>query len=241
MRHRKALIALTIALSAAIPSAAHAQVRKLRVISVDSVPIVYAFVTFDGGNGEITDEKGEINFGAGKTKMYSVNVRRIGYEQWFGKLTFPDTAVTLTVALPRVAQALGEVRISGRSTESVALQPFYDRWTMRQKGLLSAAFIGPEEIEFRHPNKITNMLNGLTGVSLVRNDKGDQVAMGLNGTCQMAIMLDGTRVCPTLGCNSDAGQPTGFLKGLAKPVVDDAHAVIIDHLIDPASVAAIEV
>jgi hypothetical protein len=241
MRRCNSLIALIVAAAAAIPSIVHAQQRKLRVISVDSQPVVYAFVTFDGGNGQITDEKGEINVGGGKTKTYSVNVRRIGYEQWFGKLTFSDTSASLTVTLPRIAQALGEVRVSGRSNETVALQPFYDRWMMRQKGLLSASFIGPEEIEFRHPNRVTNMLNGLTGVSLVRNDKGDQVAMGMNGQCQMAILLDGTRVCPTMGCKADGNEQTGFLKGLTKPIVDDAHAVIIDHLIDAGSVAAIEV
>ena len=241
IRHLNFFGTLMVVAVTAIPSAAQSQVRKLRVISTDSAPVVYAFVTFDGGNGQITDETGEINFGAGKTKTYSVNVRRIGYEQWFGKLTFPDTATTLTVTLPHIAQGLGEVRISGNRNETPALQPFYDRWTMRQKGLLSASFIAPEEIEFRHPNRITNMLNGLTGVSLVRNDKGDQVAMGINGTCQMAILLDGIRVCPTMGCKAEGGEQTGFLKGLAKPVVDDAHAVIIDHLIEAGSVAAIEV
>ncbi len=243
MRRRTVLIALTIAASAAIPSATHAQIRKLRVLSVDSVPIVYAFVTFDGGDGKITDDKGEISLGTGKTKTLTVNARRIGFQPWFGKLTFPDTAAVLTVTLPSVAQRLGDVIVTGSSsaTQSLPLKGFYDRWTMRQKGLLSAVFISPEEIEFRHPNKITNMLNGINGVSLVRNEKGDQVAVGNDSHCQMAIMLDGTRVCPAAGCDGGTGGPTGFLRGLSKPIINDASAVIIDHVIDAASVEAIEV
>jgi hypothetical protein len=241
MRRRISFVALTLAAAAVTPSSAQGQVRTLRVLSADSMPVVYAYVTFDGGDGKITDEKGEISLGKGKTRTLTVNARRIGFQPWFGKLTFPDTAATLTVVLPAVAQHLGEIVVTANNSVPQALKGFYDRWTLRQKGLLTAVFIAPEEIEFRHPNKITNMLYGINGVSLVHNEKGDQVAMGDNGQCQMAIMLDGIRVCPSMGCNSDAGQPTGFLKGLTKPRVDDAHAVVIDHLIDAASVDAIEV
>src|ERR1017187_10094179 len=160
------LFVLAAAAAVATPSFARAQIRKLKVLSSDSQPIVYAFVTLDGGNGQITDDKGEISLGAGKARTLTVNVRRIGYQQWFGKLELPDTAAVLTVTLPRIAQTLGEVRVSGyssASTLSLPMKGFYDRWQMRQKGLLSATFIGPEEIEFRHPDKITNMLRGLNG------------------------------------------------------------------------------
>src|ERR1035437_2542379 len=190
------LFVLAAAAAVATPSFARAQVRKLQVISSDSQPIVYAFVTRDGGNGQITDDKGEISLGAGKARTFTVNVRRIGYQQWFGKLELPDTAAVLTVTLPRIAQTLGEVRISGygsSATLSLPMKGFYDRWTMRQKGLLSATFIGPEEIEFRHPNKITNMLSGLNGVRLMHNDQGEQIAFGYGGMCKMTILVDGTR------------------------------------------------
>ncbi len=243
--HRPRFVSVTFALAALaiLPSHAHAQARKLRVLSADSVPIMYAYVTTDGGIGLITDEKGEISFGAGKSKTYTVNVRRLGFQPWFGKLTLPDTAAVFTVVLPRVSQALSEVRVTGRASAPAGLQAFYDRWMMRQKGLLSAVFIGPEEIEFRHPNRITNMLNGLNGVSLKRNQAGDEVAMGFNGQCQMAIVVDGIRQCPTNGCKCDGcgGNATGIMQGLKQPILDDAHAVLLDHVVDAASVAAIEV
>jgi hypothetical protein len=241
---KRFILALTFIALATIPADAVAQSRKVRIVSSDSQPIVYAYVTADGGTGQITDQNGEVSFGAGKAKTLTVNVRRIGYQPWFGKLALPDTAATLTVTLPRVAQALGEIRVSGNSTAtlSVPMKGFYERWMMRQQGLLSAVFIGPEEIEFRHPNKITNMLYGLNGVTLVRNNNGDVAAMGYNGQCPMAIVLDGVRQCPAAGCHTGGEMnATDIMQGMRKPVINDQSAVIIDHLIDAASVSAIEV
>ncbi len=69
------------------------------------------------------------------------------------------------------------------------------------KGLLSATFIGPEELEFRHPDKITNMLYGLNSVRIVRNSKTGQLMVTStqivdvkHGYCPMAIVIDGHQV-----------------------------------------------
>jgi len=234
------------------PAVAGAQARKLKIVSGDSMPIIYAFVTVEGGTGQISDEKGEVNLGSGKKKTVSINARRIGYQPFFGKIDLPDTAATITITLPRLVQTLGGVQVTGRATAAPFLQPFYDRWLMRQKGTLSATFIGPEEIEFRHPNKISNMLSGLNGVSWRNNDKGDLIAYGYNGTCQMAILVDGIRQCPGNGCKcADCGgnipEITGntnkSMSSRPNPVntIDDQNAVIIDHVVDAASVTAIEV
>jgi hypothetical protein len=234
--------ALAIALAVGAPLAAHAQLRKLKVISSDSQPIVYAFVTLDGGDGQITDDKGEIGLGAGKATTLTVNVRRIGYQQWFGKLELPDTAAVLTVTLPRIAQTLGEVRVSGygsASTLSLPMKGFYDRWTMRQKGLLSATFIGPEEIEFRNPDKITNMLRGLNGVAFRKSVEGEQVAFGLNRSCKMAIVVDGTQQCPRGGCGGGNNAPSLSLR--REPPLSEVTAVLIDRILEANDVSAIEV
>jgi hypothetical protein len=248
MHQARCGVVLAIALLAALPPAAQAQLRKLRVVSTDSQPVAYAYVTLDGGSGQITDEKGEVSLGAGALKTFTVNVRRIGYQQWFGKLELPDTAAVLTVTLARIAQTLGAVRVSGNSgaPSSLPLRGFYDRWLMRQKGLLSAVFIGPEEIEFRNPDKITNMLSGLNGVTLKRSCEGAPVAFGYNGRCQMAILVDGVRQCPGVGCNVD---PTSM--GLPGPphdhsctslkLIDAQTAVLIDQVLNANDVAAIEV
>lgn len=229
-------------------SGASAQARKIRVVSTDSEPISYAYVTVQGGIGQITDERGEVSLGAGKRQTLTVGVRRIGFQPWFGKLEFPDTGSVLAVVLPGIAQGLSAVHVAGSApAPSAALKGFYDRWMMRQKGTLSAVFIGPEEIEFRHPNKITNMLSGLNGVMLKRGNRGSLEAYNSTGTCRMAILLDGTRQCPKLGC--DVGPPPNVqcptippMNGRYPPGCDpEDQAVFIDELVDANDVTAIEV
>lgn len=239
-------VRFAVAMVAALPAIACAQVHKLRVVSTDSVPIIYAYVTVEGGTGQITDETGELGLGQGKHRTMTVQVRRIGYSPWYGKLELPDTASTHVVVLPRLAQSLAEVKVIGRASVAPSLQPFYTRWEMRQKGLLSASFIGPEEIEFRHPDKITNMLAGLKGISFRRTDQNDLVAYGYNGQCQMAILVDGIRQCPGRGCKCDdcGGNAVGIMsRGAARDTarLSEMTAVPIDRLLDANSVAAIEV
>jgi hypothetical protein len=177
-----------------------AQTRKLRVVSTDGQPIVYANVSVEGAPPQITDERGAVTLGSGKRQTFTVRVTRIGYSPWFGKVDLPDTTEAFTVTLPRLAQSLEAVTVTGeRAIKSpLELTGFYDRWMMRQKGTLSAVFIGPEEIEFRHPDRITNMLNGLNGVQMRREcDRGNcgQVAFRL-GCGPMAIVIDGQQQYP---------------------------------------------
>src|SRR5450631_3841340 len=100
MRIGSPVTALAVLFTLGSPSNAFAQMHRLRVISNDSVPVVYAFVRVDGGTGLISDEKGEVNLGQGKKETLSLVVRRIGYAPWTGKLDFPDSAAILTVTLP---------------------------------------------------------------------------------------------------------------------------------------------
>ena len=168
MRRYRFLVVLAALSGVVAPQFVRAQSRVLRVVSTDSVPVVYAFVTVDGANGRVADENGRVSLGAGKRATVTIDVRRIGFQPFSGKIELPDTAATVTVTLRRLAQALGEVRIADTASNGrvgLKLQGFYDRWLMRQKGTLSATFIGPEEIESRHPDRITNMLRGLNGVS----------------------------------------------------------------------------
>jgi len=170
MHQRLLNVAAAAALIAGLPFAARGQERKLKVVSTDSTPVVYAYVTVQGGIGQITDENGEVSLGAGKKQTLTVRVQRIGYQPWFGKVDLPDTAAIVRIPLARIAQSLSAVTVTGNATtRALQLTGFYDRWMMRQKGALSAVFIGPEELEFRHPDKITNVLRGLNGVSFRRS------------------------------------------------------------------------
>lgn len=246
LRHRLA-VAIAFSIVAAIPAVALSQARKLKIIAPDNTPIPYAYVTVEGGIGQISDENGEVGFGAGKKQTLTVRVQRIGYQPWFAKLELPDTAATLTVPLAPIAQSLSAVTVKGAAAvKSLQLTGFYDRWMMRQKGALSAVFIGPEELEFRHPDKITNMLRGLNGVHFIRSCEGEQVAFSNANSCQMAIVIDGVQQCPSGGCKGGMGGTFSSAQSSKKNCdsqsnLNSTTAVIIDQILNAGDVAGIEV
>jgi hypothetical protein len=201
------------------------QGRRVRVVSEQGQPIIYANVAVDGATTRITDEKGEISLGTGERRALSMRVSRIGFAPWFGKVDLPAVAL-VTVTLPEVAHALAPVTVTGEGPIKTSLtrSGFYDRWMMRQKGALSAEFIGPEEIELRHPDKITNVLRGLNGVMVKCDTHNNCYALsthpsGVDVTkpCPMAIMIDGLQQYQTGGL------------------------VNIDEVLDANDVAAVEV
>jgi hypothetical protein len=228
-----------LALGVLSPAWILAQTTVLKVIGSDSVPVPFAWVSVEGGTANITDEKGTVSLGAARHKTLTVDVRRIGYQPWFGKLELPDTAVVLTVTLPRLAQQLAGVTITGQVIKSrLELAGFYDRWLQRQKGALSATFIGPEELEKRHPSRTTDMLYGLNGVSMVKIG-GAIMARGIGGTCFMTVLLDGNVLCSKEGCygSSSSNAPSISSRSRNTP----ASGVDIDQYINANDVSAIEV
>jgi len=238
--------ALTAIMCAA--TAAGAQSSVVRVIGSDSMPIAFATVFVQGGAPSITDEHGRISM-AGTRQVLTAEVRRIGYTPWFGKITLPDTATTITIVLPRIAQQLSGVTVTGTPVKSrLELAGFYDRWQMRQKGTLSATFIGPEEIEKRHPSRASDMLNGVLGVTMVHTPQGGMVAKGMSGRCMMAVLLDGQRLCPPYGCHtvpqtSQSATPLdrNSRGQLSKDTTFDDVTVNINQFVDANDIAAIEV
>jgi hypothetical protein len=245
MKRLEIFLSIGIALAAS-SSAGGAQQRKIRVIGPDSTPIMYAYVAVEGGDGKISDENGDVNLGVGKKQTLTLRVQRIGYQPWFGKVVLPDTAVTILVQLPRLAQSLSTIKVQAPpETRALQLTGFYDRWMMRQRGALSAVFIGPEEIEFRHPDKVTNMLRGLNGIDFRRSCENDLVAFSSSGQCQMAVLIDGQRQCPSRGCrgivNSGSGAQSSKPDCESPTTLNSTTAVILDQLVNAGDVAAIEV
>jgi hypothetical protein len=215
-----------------VPTMLEAQARVIRVVSSDGQPIAYANVSVEGGTTQVTDEKGYVALGAGKRQTLTIRVRRIGFTPWFGKLEVPDTAATLTIALPRLAQNLSAVTVSGKSEIKSPLQlaGFYDRWLMRQKGVLSAVFISPEELEFRHPDKIVAMLYGLNGVRVRQACVSPPAGRG--GSCIRGLVAFSTNpLCGAIPIVIDGMQQ------YSQP----GSNVGVDMLLDANDVAAIEV
>jgi hypothetical protein len=229
------------------PAHAGAQSTTLRVIGSDSVPVPYAWISVEGGIANISNERGETGLGQGRHRTLTVEVRRIGYGPWFGKLEIPDTAALLTVMLPRIGQNLAAVKVTGeRVKTNLELAGFYDRLMMRQKGALSATFIGPEEIEKRHASRPSDLLQSVNGVSMFRSDRGGVFIKGTGGACFMSVLLDGRPLCPPAGCHTLSGN--GFAIGpqpRARPgsadTTIDQLQVNINEYVNPSDIAGIEV
>ncbi len=226
------LAAAVLAATVAAP-AAHAQDRVVRVISSDSQPIAYAFVQANGGRSQLSDEDGRVSMGSGKKQTLTLEVRRIGFTPFYGKIDFPDTAIVIPIVLPGVAQQLGSVKVTAnKAASSLQLNGFYRRWLDAQRGVTSATFIGPEEIDKRNASRVSSMLGGVNGLNSTRTSTGNTVLTSSGGgTCPMAIIIDGRKVCPASGCNFQ-----DYSKGL-----NDMNSVLIDQVIDINSVAGIEV
>jgi hypothetical protein len=112
----------------------HAQASTLTVIGSDSAPVSFALVTVRGGAGSVTDQHGQLSRGVMHKTSLTVQVRRIGYEPWFGALEIPDTSVAITVILRRLTQQIAGVVVTGREeNRSLELTGFYDRW-LPQRG-----------------------------------------------------------------------------------------------------------
>jgi hypothetical protein len=222
-----------LAAASLVATAAHAQERIIRVVSTDSQPIAYAFVQANGGHAQLSDEDGRVSMGAGKKLTLTVEVRRIGFTPYYGKIDLPDTAVTIPVVLAAIGQQLGSIKVTAnKSKSSLELSGFYRRWLDGQKGVTSAMFIGPEEIEKRNASRLSTLLGGVNGISIIRTSNGNSVVVsGAGGSCPLAIIIDGRQVCPGGGCNFQ-----DYSHG-----VTDVNAVLIDQVIDVNSVAGVEV
>ncbi len=192
-----------VAATTRVDTAAHydGSSMRLRVVSTDGQPLVHANVIVEGGIAQITDENGEISLGRGDHQVFKINVRRLGYAPWFGKVDFTEATSSYTVTLTPIGRSLSTIVVNGeRAIKSpLELSGFYDRWQMRQKGVLSAVFIGPEELEFRHPSKASDMLYGLNGVRMIRDKFGaspySTQITGFSGKpCRMAILIDGQQM-----------------------------------------------
>jgi hypothetical protein len=234
-----------------------AQRRMLHVVGDDSIPVGFANVTVEGERARIADERGEIDLGQSYKSRLTLDVRRIGYEPWFGKLAVGDTGFIAEIRLKRITRRLFTVKITDSSLMVPSyLRGFYQRMLDRQRGIGTGFYITPEEVEKRNVPAATSLLQGLNGISLGRTASGRAYAMSSNGTCMMTVLIDGQRLCPARGCDGtnlpstpQSQQSSGLSQATtsrrqraaaARPPTDDYY-VLPDNVLTPSEVAAIEV
>jgi hypothetical protein len=94
--------------------------------------------------------------------------------------------------LPPLAQRLGSVSVTaGKIESSLELNGFYRRWLDGQKGVTSAVFIGPEEIEKRNTSRASALLGGVTGVELYKRGGNMPSDFHVDGECGAIALWTG--------------------------------------------------
>ncbi|HEV8410555.1 MAG TPA: hypothetical protein VGQ30_08600 [Gemmatimonadaceae bacterium] len=236
-------------------STAIAQQRTIHVMGDDGQGVGYANVTLAGERPRITNEAGDIDIGTSARGSLMVDVRRMGYEPWYGAVTLNDTTTMVTVTLHRISRRLFTVKVVDTlRTVPILLRGFYERMLARQRGIGTGIYLTPEEIERHSTNLATSLLQGINGVQLQHTSSGKIVAMNANGSCQMAVLIDGHRVCPENGCDVGAPPPPSAAAAASPPGASrrsrnaaardqstDGQFVIIDNLVSETDVVAIEV
>jgi hypothetical protein len=238
-------------------SGARAQQRVIRVMGDDGQPVAFANVTFAGERPRITNEKGEVPVGSGvsaRPDSLTVDVRRLGYEPWYGRLVIGDTMMP-QVTLHRISRRMFTVTVTDSSYGVPAyLRGFYERMLARQRGIGNGLYLTPEEVDRRNANRTSALLQGLNGVALQRTATGKIVAMSTSGSCQMTVLIDGHRACPPNGCDigtsassspssppPPGGPPRRGRTVVPHPPPRDEQFVLLDDLLGVNEVAAIEV
>ena len=193
-----------LTLAAASPDAAPAQSLRGRLLDLESnEPLGAGLLTLLRADGTrlvtaVSDRDGYWVLEVPGPGSYYVAARRISYRPW---VTGPidvkaDDDLTSVFHLRRLPIVLDPVDVSVQATQRyLGLMGFYDR----QRADFGH-FITPDAIERRQAARITDLLAGLPGVSLVSMTTGSAGArfvqlrgsdLGQGGVCRPRVFVDG--------------------------------------------------
>lgn len=219
-----------LCLAVAAP-ALHAQADRavVQVTDVRGNAIPFAYVAIVNGVSRVADDSGRAVFAMRVPDSLRLEVRRMGFDPFNGWVKRnPTTGVFLADLIP-LPSALDPVTVTARANTPLARTGFYDRATRVQRGAFSARIITPEELDFRNPIRLTQVLQGDRFIK-VQPMNGKTVLQGRGPLCAMTILLDGQRL---LGTYEEAiGNPN-------PPPMSSLAA--IDDIIAAPSIAAIEI
>ena len=233
MTRRTPILAALLALGAFAASGAQLDAQTDRVtIQVTDVrgnAIPFAFVQIGNGATRVADDSGRAIFTYKKSDSLNITARRIGFQPYVGWAKRPEGKDYFLADLVPMPRTLDPVNINGRRDTPLARTGFYDRVERIQKGAYSARMITPEELEFRNPIRLSQVLAGDSYVKVTPNN-GKQVLMGRGIMCAMTILVDGQRLMGTY--EEAVGNPN-------PPPLSSLAA--IDDVISASSIAAIEI
>lgn len=223
-------------IAAAAPSGGRPLLR-LRVTGPGAQAVAYANVGVNGIR-RIADDSGRLAIEIAPPQRMVLDVRRIGFRPRQVEVEASGDS-TLAIELePSIQQLAGTTVTAAQPRKSLELSGFYRRIQDREKGINIGHFITEEDIERRRPHRITQMLEAIPGVRVLRrqsNNIGEQTSCLSQHDancwvpagrldCPMTVYVDGRRVNRL------------NVRGAA-----NSYAHGIDHLAQTNHVAGIEV
>lgn len=212
--------------------AVHAQEsRRVSGTVVDSGGQPISYVNIDGGPrfGSLSGGDGQFHLSVPANKPIRVAFRRIGYLPVSVDLPAGgDTSLTVTMAQQAVLMESQIIR-AREQVRALATHGFYERMSQGINGALVGEFVTPEEIELRHPQRTTQLLEQRRGIRVKRVGNCYVITtcyriLGPND-CVATVYLDGHR-----------------LNRLSDPAAaPSAAAPEVDDMIPVTSIAAIEI
>ena len=176
----------TVAVAPAL--AAQGERVTVQVTDVRGNAIPFAYVQINNGASRVADDSGRVVFNLKPADSLNVTARRIGFQPYIGWAKRPEGKDYFLADLVPMPRALDPVTISGRRDTPLARTGFYDRVERIQKGAYAARMITPEELEFRNPLRLSQVLAGDSYVKVTPNN-GKQVLMGRGIMCAMTCLL----------------------------------------------------
>ncbi len=229
------ILALSLVATAVVAAPLGAQDDEerivVRVTDVQGRVIPFAHVRIENGVARVADDSGRAVFNSPPPEELRLQVRRMGFSPFVGPAQRDSVTGEYIADLAPLPRALDAVTVAGRRNTPLARNGFYDRMERVQKGAYSARLITPEELDFRNPMSVTQMLSGESMVKVTPAGYRKSVLMSRNPGCAMTILLDGQRALGTLE------ESIGF--GPNKPPA--SMLISVDELVSVQSVAAIEI
>ena len=227
---RRLAVAATFLLALLAPGLrAQGERAVVQVTDVRGNAIPFAYVSIVNGVSRVADDSGRASRRRRVPDSLNLQVRRMGFDPFTGWVKRNATTGTFITDLIPLPNALDPVTVSARANTPLARTGFYDRATRVQRGAFSARIITPEELEFRNPIRLTQVLAGDRFIK-VQPMNGKAVLQGRGPLCAMTILLDGQRL---LGTYEEAiGNPN-------PPPMSSLAA--IDDIVTGPSIAAIEI
>jgi hypothetical protein len=186
------LLARTVLLSPANSDAkkGNASVSGIVALEGDSTRAGSRVELVGSGNVAVTNEKGEFAMYNLPSGTRNLVVRRVGFDPQVIPVDLSSREdVRVTMKLRKSVPVMEAVRVIARKKAVLDEVGFTER---RKTGF--GYFIGPEKLELMHPNTLTDVLQGVPGLEVIRRQTGDGVksARTPNSKC-VDYYLDGAQ------------------------------------------------